>query len=65
MSNKYTDYIKQIGPLSSKLFSKMQLILDDLTEAQRYEVCYNMLVLWKKQEEPANEDSNNGTESQE
>lgn len=44
-------YMQQIGPMTSKMFAKMQILLEPCTEADRYAVLYNLLVLWKEQDE--------------
>ena len=56
--NKYKrraqEEMNHIGPISSKLFAKLQILLDEVNEAARYEVCYNMILMMIDQE--GNED---------
>ncbi len=40
-----------IGPLSGKLFTKMQILLQYCNEAQRYEALYNLLKMMKEETE--------------
>jgi hypothetical protein len=37
--------VSHIGPLPTKVFHKMQIILGNCTESERYECLYNILVM--------------------
>jgi hypothetical protein len=40
-----------IGPLTVRLFSKMQVLLDEANESARYATLYNLLVYMKEKEQ--------------
>lgn len=48
-------YMGWIGPLTTRLFSKMQTLLGFCNENERYAVLYNMLVMWKEMDEKEDE----------
>jgi hypothetical protein len=46
-----------IGPMPTRVFSKLQVMMNDIDETQRLICCFNMLVMMKKQEESTNNDT--------
>jgi hypothetical protein len=47
---KAHEEMAHIGHISTKLFSKLQTMMNDCNEHARYECLYNLLVLWKEQD---------------
>lgn len=47
----YQPYMQMIGPITSKQFGKVQVVLNDYNEQVRMEALYNMLVMMKRQDE--------------
>ena len=45
---KYNYHSYDVGPLTAKLFSKMQTMLQYCTEGQRYEALFNLLKMMKE-----------------
>ena len=42
------DKTSHIGPITTKMFSKLQTIMQDADEASRYACLYNLLVMMKE-----------------
>lgn len=51
---KSNDLISHIGPITTKMFSKLQTIIQSADEASRYACLYNMLVIMKEKDNAAN-----------